>query len=619
MDSKVPGMSSNNRKTTLGDLHNDPDAGIAARQPALDYFFGTHSAELLSYMQILPWGCLGILLTLGLRLLTLDVDSGLYGTANYLIWFSGFTAVLAIGCGLFSAQRQRTDANLHSQQPELWMGEVLLICVAFINAASLIETSSTSMLAGSILTMVCVAFVFPRWSGVLTVSIPQLFVVAWLAQQSGWVQHWLLAFTLTLGSTLATLMGYYGRQTYIKRHRAQLAARNREIEALQTEAVERAVAQERALNERHLSTLGLLAGGIAHDLNNILVPILGNASMLEESVQTSSHKQQAKEVMLAASRARSLTQQLGSFAARDSSAQETLNLNGALAELAPIVWRALPQGVDIVIVDNPEPVYLTLNRRRLQDLITNLLLEAGNATLIGGSVSLKVFPLVDVPKELALVTDQEYCAISIRDGAKMLEGDEKNQLLDFDRINTPDRTRGLGLHNARESAELLGGALTLKNAEKGGNQFCLFLPRRAEDLADDYVLNQRINSAVATEVLIVDDEPAVRNVSVQLLQRSGFVVRSCHCGEAALREIEGHLPDVIVMDLRMPGMGGRLAAEAIREEYPRLPIVFCTGFAGDAHGWLEHMPNCALLQKPYETNELISTVKRLLQHEIAED
>jgi len=73
------------------------------------------------------------------------------------------------------------------------------------------------------------------------------------------------------------------------------------------------------------------------------------------------------------------------------------------------------------------------------------------------------------------------------------------------------------------------------------------------------------------------------------------------------------------MDLRMPGMGGRLAAKAIRKQYTKLPIIFCTGFAGDAQDWLSQMPNCALLQKPYEAKELIRTVKLLLRYELAQD
>ena len=430
-----------------------------------------HSVELMGFRKLLPWGSLAILLTVGLRTLTFDANPDLYTNATYLIWSNRCTAILAVGFGLFGFSRLRQATILGSQRAELWMGAVLLLCTGFMNAVLVIETDSPVLVKGPILTMIFVGFLFPHWIGLLVVSIPQLLVVTVLAQQNAWTTDWLFSVSLTFGGVLVAALGYYWRHNYTRRHRAKLTERSNRIEALQTEAIERAVAQERVLNERNLSTLGRLAGGIAHDLNNILVPILGNASMLEEQAQTSSQKQQAKEVMTAASRARNLTQQLSYFAVRDNTKLETIELNSTLAELAPIVWRTFPEGVDITISDNPEPVYLTLNRMTLQDLITNLLLDAGNATPMGGSVTITVFPLVDLPAELALPTDQEYCAISIKDGAKTLSGTEQSQLLDFSQMYASDSTRGLGLRSARISAELLGGALTLENAIKDGNQF----------------------------------------------------------------------------------------------------------------------------------------------------
>lgn len=571
------------------------------------------SVELIGYTRLFSWTCLVVFISAGVPTLMFDPAGSFYSTT--LVWLNRCTAGLAAVFGLFGLWRLSTGRNLHSQSPELWLGGSLLFCLAFNNAFLLVDTNESRHAGAAILTMICTAIVYPRWIGILVVSLPQVGVALWLAQKHSWAPNWLFAFSATFGGAFVAVLSFYGRRVYTLRHQALLAERASMIKALQTQSVEHAVVQERALNTRYLSTLGRLAGGIAHDLNNILVPILGNAAMLEESLQTSTHQQQAKEIMVAAGRARNLTKQLGYFAARDDEAQETLELNSTLAELAPIVWRALPQGIDILIKDNPHPVYLTLNRMKLQDLVTNLLLEAGNATLPGKSVSLKVFHEARLPAGFLADKNTNYCAIAIRDGAETLTNDEQIQLFDSANLNIGERTRGLGLRSARASAELLGGTLTVQSAESGGNQFCLFLPQRPRGNTDTQVPDQRISSGVATEVLVVDDEPAVRNVTAQLLKRAGFIVRSCESGETALTEIAGHLPDVIVMDLRMPGIGGRAAAESIRSNYARLPIVICTGYAGDAKGWLEQLPNCALLQKPYETAELIGAVKRLLQPE----
>ena len=584
-------------------------------RPGAEFQAIARSVELLNYAKIFPWSCLAVALVTGVPTVLFDPDSTLY--SMNIVWTNRLTAVLATVFGVLGVWRLRTGQHQISQQPELWLGGTLLLCMAINNALLLIDTGESRHAWAAILTMICAACLYPRWLGILAVTIPQVGVVLWMANDNAWTASWLFGFFATFGGALVALLGYYARRISTQRHQALLAERASMIEALKEDALERAMLQERALNERHLSTLGRLAGGIAHDLNNILVPILGNAAMLEESVETSDHQRQAKEVMIAAGRARNLSQQLGYFSTRGNTEPETLELNRTLSELAPIVWRALPQGVDIKIQDNPQSTYLTLNRMALQDLITNLLLDAGNATRAGGAVSLRVFPAANLPPEFTAMPGRDYCAIAITDDAETLSTDEQKRLLDSRNLGTGER--GLGLRSARASAELLGGGLTIESADSGGNQFCLFLPLRTEKNTTNKVPDARISSAVATEVLVVDDEPAVRNVTVQLLQRAGFLVRSCDSGEAALNEISGHLPDAVVMDLRMPGMGGRAAVENIREHNPHLPIVICTGFAGDAQGWLDKLPNCALLLKPYETQELISTVKRLLRHELAAD
>lgn len=583
--------------------------------PAAEFQAIARSVELIGYARIFPWSCLVVMLGSGLPTLLFDPAGSLY--SENIVLANRATAILAMLFGLYGTWRLKNDRQQVSQQPELWLGAVVLGCVAFNNALLLIETEETRHVGAAILSMLCAAFIYPRLLGLLIITVPHLCVVMWLATQSQWSENWLFGFSATFGGVCVAFLSHFGARIYSRRYQALLAERTSMLDALKSDSIAHAVSQERALNERHLSTLGRLAGGIAHDLNNILVPILGNAAMLEESVETSDHKRQAKEVMLAAGRARSLSQQLSYFSTRHNAEPETLELNRTLNELTPIVWRALPQGIDIKVKDAPQPVYLELNRMTLQDLITNLLLDAGNATLPGGSVNMKAFPSAELPGEFSAIPGRNYCAIAIRDGGETLSIEKQTSILNADQLDTSER--GLGLRSARATAVSLGGGLTVQTAPSGGNQFCLFLPIRTEPQKVRGTPDARIISAVASEILVVDDEPAVRSVTVQLLQRAGFIVRDCDSGETALTEIARHLPDAIVMDLRMPGIGGRAATEAIRNRYSQLPILVCTGFAGDAQGWLSDLPNCALVQKPYETEDLISKVNQLLHRELAED
>lgn len=580
-------------------------------QPKADYSARISRAELDSYAKILPWSCGAVAMSMTLSPLFLDASSDLY-TLNLAI-SHGLTAVLALALTLMSARSLRFAAD-DNGRTSIWLGGLLITAVAWNDAYVLFETGDGRHAGAGVLAMICTALVYPRLIGLLTIAIPQCAVVIWLGNKFSWEADWTFAFLTTLAGTIISLLSFYLRKLYSHQHHSMLAERAEFIEALKEQSVERALSQERVLTERNLATLGRLAGGIAHDLNNILVPILGNAAMLEESVHTSTHKRQSREIMRAATRARNLTQQLGYFSARGGTEFETLELNQLLTELCPIVWRTFPQGIDIELKAQDAPIFLRVNRIVLQDLITKLLIEAANAANPATSVTLTVLESHPLPDVFIAPADREFCVVSISDGAKPMSAAERKELFNPNRIGG----RGIGLLGARNDAEAFGAFLDIDSTTDGGNQFCLFLPKQITHLKPISKKASARNAAVAHEVLVVDDESAVRGVTSQLLQREGFVVRCCKSGEEALREVQRHLPDAIVMDLRMPGMGGRAAMEAIRAKNAHLPIVICTGFMGDAKGWIERQNNCALLQKPYDIPDLIKTVNLLLDPELAD-
>jgi len=569
-----------------------------------------HQAELSAFAKLFPGICLAVVLITGLPAVIVSPDNSAYSLT--LAICQGATALVAALFGIIALYFLSTDPQ-HEARPQIILTGLLIVLLAINHALTLLETNDIRHSYSPIVAMIGVALLFPRLFGVLVMCLPQLGLLIWMAYRSNWDANWNFGLVFTCAGTIAATLTFYLRQTYFRRHHALLAERDSYIDALTRESAERTLLQEQILNERHLTTLGRLAGGVAHDLNNILVPIMGNAAILEESVQNSSHKNQAREVMQAATRARNLTQQLGFFSSRNKDKYEILEINQLLSELCPIVWRTFPQGIDIDLQVHDKAIYLRASRVVLQDLFTNLLLDAGNAAPVDASVTVKVIPKAVLPDEFTAPPDRGFCAVSIRDGASALTADERTALFEPDQISD----RGIGLLSARDKAEALGAHLSLHAAEDGSNQFCLFLPVQEPEKIEAPKVDSRISAAAAPEVLVVDDERSVRRVTSQLLTRAGFVVRECDSGEAALRELGTHLPDAIVMDLRMPGMGGRAATERIRKQNSSLPIVICSGYTGDAEGWLKELPNCALVQKPYDTQDLIKTVNSLLNSEFA--
>lgn len=565
--------------------------------------------ELVTYAKFFPWICLAVAFSTALPFLILDTNDSFF-TPTIALWMSATAGLLLIS-SIIAFRFLSTDPK-HEARSQIIFGGLLLAVIAACNATLILDSHDVRHSGSAIIPMICAALLYPRLFGVLVLGLPQLGVLAWFASEANWESSWAFGFFSTLGGTMTALLTFYLRQAYFRRHHALLAERDSYIEALQRESAERALLQEQVLTERHLTTLGRLAGGIAHDLNNILVPIMGNAAMLEESVHTSTHKHQAREVLSAATRARNLTQQLDFFYVRGKGKFETLDLNQLLADLCPIVWRTFPQGIDIDLNVQDKPLYLRANRVVLQDLLTNLLLNAGNAAMPENSVNIKVAPSAVPPDHFTPPPERTFCAVTISDGGEPITAEQREALLKHDKLGD----RGIGLLGARDKAEAFGAYLDFDAAD-GSNHFRLFLPVQKPETTQPDNNDPHVSAAVAPEVLVVDDEPSVRRVTSELLSRAGFVVRECDSGEAALVEIGNHLPDAIVMDLRMPGIGGRAAAENIRKQNLNIPIVICTGFAGDAQGWLSKLPNCALLQKPYDTKDLIGAVNSLLSLEFA--
>ena len=579
-------------------------------QQTADYDSLARRTELVTYARFFPWICLTIAFTAGLPVLILDTNDSFFTPTIALC--SAITAALLVITSIIAFRFLSTDPK-HEARAQIILGGLLLAVMGACNAMLVIDTHDVRHSIFGIICMICAALIYPRLFGVLILSLPQLGMLTWFAFQTNWEASWTFGFFSTLGGTITALLTFYLRQAYFRRHHALLAERDSYIHALQRESAERVLLQEQVLTERHLTTLGRLAGGVAHDLNNILVPIMGNAAMLEESVHDSTHKRQAREVLSAATRARNLTQQLDSFYVRGTGKFETLCINQLLTDLCPIVWRTFPQGVDIDLNVQDRPIYLRASRVALQDLLTNLLLDAGNAAKPKSSVRVNVIPDALPPDHFAPPPERTFCALTISDGGEPMTAEQREALFNHNKMGD----RGIGLLGARDKAGAFGAYLDFDAAADGSNQFRLFMPVQVREETQVDLSDPHVSAAVAPEVLVVDDEPSVRRVTSALLSRAGFLVRECDSGEAALQEIGIHLPDAIVMDLRMPGMGGRAAAESIRNQNLNIPIIICTGFSGDAEGWLSKLPNSSLLQKPYDTKDLIEAVNSLLSSEFA--
>lgn len=465
--------------------------------------------------------------------------------------------------------------------------------------------------AAGIIGMVLTTLLYPHVFGLLISTVPQLCTVVYLAQNNAWADPWKLAMLCSVMGALVALILFLGRREYFRNNQLLIERQSRAHDALQEETRARAQLQERLLNQQNVNTLGRLARGIAHDFNNALVPILGNAALLDDTMASARQKQQIREIIRAAGRARQLTSQLGAFTGSapqpESHKAPPLELNTYLAELVPFLWRAFPQGVDVDWQPTSTSVYVALAQFDAQHVFSTILLNAAEAAELGTVVEIALFDGAHhegVNERECLLEITSTAPISSAAGALVTNPSSAD-------LNQGYTHRRAGLHAAQELAREVGGELLLEYTARGGVNFRLLLPTVAglPAAAENTLFNPARSNG---HILVVDDEHAVRRVTSQLLRRAGYRVSESVSGEDALITTAENTPDLVLMDLRMPGMGGFAAIQALREQQPDLPIVVVTGYDTNVADWFPSAGAHNLLLKPFTPAELLGKVEGAL-------
>ena len=556
------------------------------------------SEEVAIFSRLFLWCCLAVVVVTALPALLIDPAKTQY--SDLIRYWNISLGAMAGLCALLWV----STSHPNRARAALVLGGVLVSLIAFGSILLVYETQDPAHASAGMIAMLGVTLTYPRWFGVVAIVLPQWLAMLWLAATNNWADNWLLGlFLITAAAAVATLV-FIARGQYFRRLRALYAERLAMHEALQQRSVEHAELLQRLLTEQKFTTLGRLAAGIAHDFNNMLVPIMGNAALLEETTTSASQQGQVQEIIRAAGRARRLTQQLGGFAGRGPSGIETYELNLEMSELVAFVWRAFPEHVEIEWQPAASEVYIKGNRTEIHQTLMNLLLSSGEAAPEGTNVLLALRS--DVTEAVDEPEVQNMCCIEIIDQG------------------TPEETdhRAIAIAAAASAVRNWSGKLKIMpmpdrrpNAgSKTGTRISLYLPKAATPLPAVGTSTSVSDASHPdnVELLVVDDEHAVRRVTVQLLRRSGYRVREVDSGEQALVAIAQAVPSLVIMDLRMPGMGGRAAIEAIRTEHPSMPIIVCTGYEGDAKDWLNQASQIETLLKPYAAKDLIELVRRSL-------
>ena len=404
------------------------------------------------------------------------------------------------------------------------------------------------------------------------------------------------------------------------------SARPARVVGILRDVTERRRLQADLRQAQKMQALGEIAGGIAHDVNNVLQAIAGAAGMAERDItDPEAVRRRLRAVSVAVQRGAAITDRMLAFARRSERQAEPLDPCSLLEGLAELVRPALGPGIAIVIEAGEGLPPLLADREQLETALINLATNARDAMPEGGTLTLSAAlddgPRDGIPCRPAALLSGTYLRIVVSDtGVGMDEATRAQAAEPFFTTKPPGRGTGLGLPLVKGLMERSGGGFAIESSPGAGTTVTLWFPRAAVAVGD--VVRPPANEPAVPpaevcfgRVLVVDDDLLVRETLVEQLETQGFQVAAAADGTQALLLLErGTHFDALVSDLTMPGMDGIALIVEARRRQPGLPAILLTGMAeGAADPRIFANGPGAVMRKPVGGAEIAARLSQLMR------
>jgi two-component system sensor histidine kinase EvgS len=376
------------------------------------------------------------------------------------------------------------------------------------------------------------------------------------------------------------------------------------------------------LNQAHkMEYVGRLAGGVAHDFNNMLGVILGHTELALDQVEPSSPiVSDLKEIRTAAERSADLTRQLLAFARKQTVSPKTLDLNETVGGMLKMLRRLIGETIQLIWVPGKDLWKIRMDPGQIDQILANLCVNARDAVDNVGQITIETTAvLIDEKKcdGVPGLSPGEYVVLSVSDNGSGITEDVMEHLFEpFFTTKEIGKGTGLGLATVYGIVKQNSGYINVSSEPEKGTTFRLFLPRLSEKMVrhDPHPSTTSIVTGHET-ILLVEDEPTILNMTVLMLQRIGYTVLSSSRPNEAVRlarEYNGNI-HLLITDVIMPEINGEKLAKNMMAQYPDLKCLFMSGYTADViahHGVLDEGVN--FIQKPFTMADLASKVRRTL-------
>ena len=393
---------------------------------------------------------------------------------------------------------------------------------------------------------------------------------------------------------------------------------NRLYEELQRAYRDLTETQDQLLQSQKMEAIGRLAGGIAHDFNNLLTVIAGQTYMLRNQTSAGPVRDGIERIEATAERAAELIRQLLAFSRKQVLQPGVLRLNAIVQSMAPMLTRVIGEDIELTTRLEPRLAHVKADPTQIEQVIMNLVVNARDAMACGGHLSVETANVtLDASSPLHPdAADGAYVMLAVSDTGVGMDAETRRRLFEpFYTTKPPGKGTGLGLSTVYGIVKQSGGHIWVDSEPGRGATFKILLPAVDEAAEAPLAMPAADGPRGMETILLVEDEHDVRSLVRQVLQERGYrVIEAAGPREALVAGSDAAARiDLLLTDVIMPQMTGRVLADLLTARRPGLPVLFISGYAENAvgeHGVLE--PGRAYLQKPFTPAELARTVRRVL-------
>ena len=380
---------------------------------------------------------------------------------------------------------------------------------------------------------------------------------------------------------------------------------------------------ERLVRAQRLDSIGTLASGVAHDLNNILAPILVSAPMLRDEATLELREEMISAIESNAQRGAEILNQVLTFARGVKGERVPLDSWELLAEMAKLATDTFPKNIQVVLKPRKEKLWLIAgDRTQLRQILLNLTVNARDALSDGGRLVFDADNL-EVDEHFAAMMPGAkagpYVQWTVIDDGCGIPRPILDQVFDpFFTTKEPGKGTGLGLSTALGIVKSHEGLIGVSSAVGHGTTFKVFLPALREPGQAKPTGCEALTNGHGELILVVDDEPGIRTATRAMLVRSGYRVLVAAGGREAIELYRSHRNeiDVVITDLAMPDVDGMMVTQALKKIDPEVKVVVSTGHVHDPRiGELNQMAIRGFLAKPYGRDKLLQVLRDALAAE----